>query len=93
MVRKGSEQVVLWPRYFDARLSRAEGRRVAKEYAVKDPTAEWIASAAKKAGFAPEVEEKARHPALPYKVVGRVLVKKRDSKEATVRQVAKRMSE
>jgi signal recognition particle subunit SRP19 len=92
MVSKGSDQVVLWPRYFDARLSRAEGRRVAKDQAVKDPDVAWIAAAAKKAGFTPIVEEEMRHPSIPYKVMGRVLVSKADGKEAVLRAVAEKMA-
>jgi signal recognition particle subunit SRP19 len=91
MVSKGADHVVLWPQYFDVRLSRAEGRRVAKPLAVKDPDVQWLAVAAKKAGFTPIVEESAHHPSIPYKTVGRVLVKKADGKEATIRAVAEKM--
>ncbi len=90
MVKKGDDHVVLWPRYFDASVSRAAGRRVPANLAVKKPDAAWVNSAAKKAGFSPELEPKARHPALPWKVVGRVLVKG-ESKEAVIRKVAQAM--
>lgn len=93
MVSKGDETVVLWPRYFDQRLSRAGGRRVPAELAVKKPDVDWVASAAKKAGFSPTVEEEARHPAVPYKAMGRVLVKAKGDKEAAIKRVAAKMAE
>lgn len=91
MVSKGDDNVVLWPRYFDRSVSRAAGRRVPKDMAVKRPDAAWVVSAAKKAGFKPELEAKARHPAMPWKTMGRVLIKAKGDKEAVIRKVAKEM--
>lgn len=93
MVSKGDDVVVLWPRYFDQRLSRAEGRRVPQKLAVKKPDAAWVASAAKKAGYAPTVEEEARHPAVPYKAMGRVLIEAKGDKEAAIQKVAAQMAQ
>lgn len=92
MVSKGDDTVVLWPRYFDQSVSRAAGRRVAKDLAVKKPDAAWVNSAAKKAGFDPVLEPKAKHPAIPWKVVGRVLIKGA-SKEAAIRRIAQVMAQ
>lgn len=91
MVSKGDKVVVLYPRYFDARLSRAEGRRVPKKFAVRNPDASWVASAAKKAGFDPDKQDSAAHPAVPYDPSGRVLVEPQGSKEKTIRAVAVEM--
>lgn len=91
MPRRGDEVVVLWPRYFDARRSRAEGRRVPKELAVRDPDAAWVHKAAERVGLEATLEEKARDPFLPWKVVGRVVVQGRGGKESTIRAVAQRM--
>ena len=92
MVRKGDSKFVLWPRYFDARLSRAEGRRVPEDLAVEKPDASWIEAAAKKAGLSPDLEEKSRDPAKPYVKSGRVLVAKKGPKEAAIRAVAEQMA-
>ncbi len=92
MVSKGDDTVVLWPRYFDRSVSRAAGRRVPADLAVKKPDAAWVNSAAKKAGFDPVLEAKAKHPAIPWKVQGRVLVKA-DSKEAAIRKIATVMAQ
>ena len=82
---------VFWPRYFDARLSRAEGRRVPTSLAVSKPEAAWVHSAAKKAGFEADLDENAKHPGVPYKVVGCVFVKQQGSKEAALQAVARQM--
>jgi signal recognition particle subunit SRP19 len=91
MPPKGDDTIVLWPRYFDAALTRAEGRRVPKPLAVAKPDSGWVLAAAKKAGYSAEKEEKAAHPALPYESVGRVLVKAKGRKEEAIVKVAKAM--
>ena len=91
MVSKGADSVVLWPQYFDRRLSRAEGRRVKADLAVREPDAKWVEAAARKAGLEATVEEKAHHPSLPYERPGRVLVKKAGPKEAILGKVAAQM--
>ncbi len=92
MVSKGSDQVVLWPRYFDASLSRKAGRRVPSKHAVKDPDVKWMYSAARKAGFTATIEDDVKDPAVPYRAVGRVLVAKDGSKDAVVQAVAQAMA-
>lgn len=91
MVSKGQGKIVLWPHYFDARLSRSAGRRVPSSLAVSSPDVKWIESAARKAGLDPVAEEGAKHPSIPYKVVGRVVIEAR-GKEEILRQVAKQMA-
>lgn len=92
MVSRDGGKVVLWPSYFDNRLTRSEGRRVPVALAVKGPDAAWIASAAKKAGFAAEIEESVTHPRRPFEKVGRVLIPKSSSKEAVIKAIAERMA-
>ena len=91
MVSKGHEGFVLWPHYFDASLSRAQGRRVGATIAVKDPDAAFVETAAKRLNLDPKVEEKLAHPSVPYERTGRVLVSKKGSKEAVIRLVATKM--
>ncbi len=93
MVSREDGTLVLWPRYFDQKLSRTAGRRVSKDLAVKRPDAAWVNSAAKKAGYKPELEAKARHPAMPWKVMGRVLIQTDDGKEVAIQKIAKMMAE
>lgn len=91
MVSKGADRFVLWPAYFDRSRSREEGRRVPESAAVRQPDAPWIENAARKLGLDPVVEEKAVHPSIPYERSGRVLVAKKGSKQAVLRQVGERM--
>jgi signal recognition particle subunit SRP19 len=93
MVSKGLDKFVLWPRYFDASLSRASGRRVKAGHAVKDPDAKWIEVAAKRLGLDPELDEAARHPGTPGERTGRVLVARKGKKESVVDQVGAKMRE
>ena len=93
MVSKGQNKLVLWPHYFDARRSRTAGRRVSSSLAVAEPDARWIESAARKAGLDVTLEEGAKHPSVPYKAVGRVVVAKAgSSKEDVLRRVAAKLS-
>lgn len=91
-MKRGDDIVVLWPRYFDRRLSRAQGRRVPSDLAVREPDAKWIESAAKKAGFDATLEESATDPRVPYRTGGRVVLSGKGDKEATIRKVAAQMA-
>ncbi len=93
MVSKGADRFVLWPHYFDASLSRAEGRRVKAEHAVNGPDAKWIEVTASRLGLDPQLEENARNPANPLEKGGRVLVAKKGSKESVLDAVGAKMRE
>jgi signal recognition particle subunit SRP19 len=93
MVSRGSDRVVLWPCYFDAQLSRAQGRRVPADAAVRGPDARFIEVAAKRLQLDPVVEEAARHPSIPYERSGRVLVAKRQAKQQAILEVGRKMHE
>jgi signal recognition particle subunit SRP19 len=71
---------VIWPAYFDAALTRAEGRRVSRELAVEEPTVEEIARAVKQVGYDAVVERDTTYP-REFEPRGRVLV--RDADDAT----------
>lgn len=92
MVSRDGGKVVLWPCYFDNTRTRSEGRRVPTALAVKGPDVAWIASAAKKAGYVPEIEESVKHPRIPFEKTGRVLLPKTSSKEQVIRAVAEKMA-
>ena len=93
MVSKGGRSHVLWPHYFDARRSRAEGRRVSEAVAVKGPDLAWMVTACERERLEFESEEDARHPSIPYQKSGRVLVDKAGPKQALVERVGRRMRE
>ena len=65
---------ILYPQYFDSRISREEGRRVPREMAVKRPNAIDVFHAAQSAGFDPELDPDSHHPAFWFHKAGRVLI-------------------
>ncbi len=66
---------VLWPAYFDAELSRKEGRRVSQSVAVSEPTVDEIATAVGQVGYDAVIERDVSYSREPHRQRGRVLVK------------------
>ncbi|WP_435349376.1 signal recognition particle subunit SRP19 [Haloarchaeobius sp. HRN-SO-5] len=81
---------VIYPAYFDAALSRSNGRRVPKELAVEDPEVDEIAKAVQQVGYDAVVERDVSYARESHRVRGRVLVKnpEDDSKNDIVQAVA-----
>jgi signal recognition particle subunit SRP19 len=87
-VRSRGERQVLWPAYFDVRLSREEGRMVPKSTAVDDPKCEEIVSALRKLGMEGKLEEGKAFPREWHKARGRVVVGKTTAKRELLKRVA-----
>jgi len=68
---------VIWPAYLDAERSRNEGRRVAADLAVPEPTVDEIASAVQQVGYDAVIERDRTYP-REYEPRGRVVVKGAD---------------
>lgn len=68
---------VIWPAFLDAERTRNEGRRVANEQAVADPTVDEIAKAVQQVGYDAVIEREKTYP-REYDPRGRVLVKGAD---------------
>lgn len=92
MVREQDEVVVIWPRYFEASISRSDGRRVSEDLALDDPSAGDIADVAEELGYPAIVEEDARHPSRPWDASGRVLVEDVDDKEALLKEIGRELA-
>ncbi|MCE4628442.1 MAG: signal recognition particle protein Srp19 [Desulfurococcales archaeon] len=87
------KRVVLYPAYFDARLSRSKGRRVPTSVAVKGVRAEDIARAAEELGFEAYVEPGA-YPRAWWLDDKRVVVEKAGkSKTEIIRLIAARLAD
>lgn len=71
---------VIWPAALDAECTRSEGRRVARDLAVPDPTVDEIAQAVQQVGYDAVIERDVTYP-REYEPRGRVLVK--DADDAT----------
>ncbi|MCD2204367.1 signal recognition particle subunit SRP19 [Halobacterium sp. KA-6] len=69
---------VIWPAYFDATLSRREGRRVPESLSVEDPTVDEVATAVQQVGYDAVVERDVAYPRQQWEDSGRVLVKGAD---------------
>ena len=54
--------IVLWPEYFDAGLTRAQGRRLPKELCVKNPSLDMIAKGAIVLDLDYAVHEEMKYP-------------------------------
>ena len=89
MVSREEEKFVVWPVYFDKSVSRLNGRKVSKKYAVEKPSIENISKAAKSLGLNPILEKESMHPKRNWKKEGRILIDKKDSKNKLLRQIAK----
>ena len=68
---------VLWPAYFDAGLTRSEGRRVPTDLAVDEPTVDEIADAVQQVGYDAVIEREKAY-SREFETRGRVLVKGAD---------------
>ena len=91
MVSKGEGKWVIWPVYFNKSVSRLNGRRISKKYAIEKPSSESIAKAAKSLGINPILEKNCSHPKKHWKKEGRILVDKGESKSKLLLQIAKRL--
>lgn len=87
MIRK--DGVILWPAYFDAKVSRKDGRRVPLRDAIQKPSVDDLLAACRKLGFEAEKVE-ASYPRTWFRKSGYVVVKTgvKLSKHSLIRKVA-----
>ncbi|MEF8849049.1 MAG: signal recognition particle subunit SRP19/SEC65 family protein [Candidatus Thermoplasmatota archaeon] len=91
MVSKGINKYVVWPIYFEKSVSRKQGRKVPRNYAVEKPSLEDIYKISKKMGLKPVKEEEASYPSRPRSKKGRVLIDKKDSKSNLLKKISKQL--
>jgi len=86
---------VIWPICFDAARSRRDGRSVAIQHAIPEPTLDMVIAAAIKAGFKPEIEREKKHPKTWHtaEAAGRILVPKTGPKSAILKRIAGSLKE
>lgn len=87
---KDDGKLVLWPVYFDINEPRP-WRRVPKELAVPEPTAEAIARIAAELRLKPVLEKGVCHPKRWWLAEGRVLIDVRGAKSVLLTQIAERL--
>ncbi|NYT07401.1 MAG: signal recognition particle protein Srp19 [Methanomicrobiales archaeon] len=80
-------QRILYPCYFNAGLTRSEGRRVPRSRAIRDPTLADVEKAVKRCRLRYRTEQKS-HPAYWWKNEGRIVVNWEQGKEKLLATVA-----
>jgi len=76
-----NETWVLYPEYFDTRLSRRMGRKAPLSYSVENPTLEELIEATRKTGLRiVRIERDKIHPANWIEKKGRIVIPKIDKK-------------
>ncbi|MFO8109247.1 MAG: signal recognition particle subunit SRP19/SEC65 family protein [Thermoplasmata archaeon] len=83
---------VIYPEYFDKRLSRKDGRRVPENLAIKSPTIEEINSVLNSYNIPNRIEKHKHHPSTWYEKRGRVLLSKQNiSKQNFLKKLSEKM--
>ena len=78
------EEMILWTRYFDSRLTRSQGRRVPKIASIPNPTLETLVWAARTSGIRKMRQEpEISHPSRPYSKEGRLVMPPKHALEVT----------
>lgn len=80
--------IVLWPSYFDSRVSRASGRKVARKMAVDAPTARMLYDSVRALDLDCILELDKAYPRFWHRREGRVLVEPKMKKTELISQVA-----
>ena len=74
MVRERDRRKIVWPSYFDVRLSRANGRRVPKAICVEKPDLSMLSEALQSMNLDFEIQKDSSFPARWWRREGRALV-------------------
>lgn len=84
---KEYDHLIIWLDYFNSTLSRAEGRRVPLDKAVKSPNLQELCQAAISLGYTPQPFQ-ARHPKRSYIQSGYIAVEKKMNKTKLIYELA-----
>jgi len=85
------DKVIIWPAYFDSTKTRNDGRRIPKSLAVPSPKILEIKEAAEKLGLECELVADVGYPKTPWLKTGMLLVKKNETKDKIIREIAKQL--
>ena len=85
-------KIIVWSIYFDANKTRTEGRRVPKNLAVSAPKIGELQRATKRLDLQAEIISNAAHPSSPWLKVGLLVIPKTESKDKTLKKIAKELS-
>ena len=76
--------IIIWPIYFDKKISRNKGRKISLDKAIEKPSLEKIAEAIKKLGYEIEIEKECSYPSFHWKKTGRIIIKNCKEKKSRI---------
>ena len=80
--------ICVWPQYIDKNLTLSEGRKIAKKYAVKEPSLSEIEHALKKLKLPYNIQKEKSYPGKWYKHSGRILVESDKTKLDLLKEIS-----
>ena len=83
--------LILWPSYFDSRVTRDKGRKVPKRDAFEAPTAHMVYEVVKSLGLDCILELEKSYPRYWFRSEGRVLVEPKLKKKDLIKKVASKL--
>ena len=85
--------ITIWPQYLNKNLTLKEGRKIAKEDAVSDPTISDVERAVKRLGLEYDIQKDVAYPGKWYEKSGRILVEWEGTKLELIREVSMKIKE
>jgi signal recognition particle subunit SRP19 len=76
--------LIFWPQYFEAKRTRAEGRRVPKKYAIERLDKNLLMKAAGQLGYNVQFERDYKYPKSWWDEPGRILINTKGKKKSKV---------
>ncbi|MBE6508538.1 MAG: signal recognition particle protein Srp19 [Methanobrevibacter sp.] len=80
--------ITIWPQYLNKNLSLKQGRKIALEDCVKEPTMNEIEKALKRLGLKYNIDKERAYPGKWYEKSGRVLVEWEGTKLELIKEVS-----
>lgn len=80
--------ITVWPQYMNSELSLGEGRKIAKDDCVKDPSINDIERAVKRLGLSYNLQKEFSYPGKWYEKSGRILVEWEGTKLELIREIS-----
>ena len=80
--------IAIWPQYMNKNLTLNEGRKIAKDDCVSDPTINDIERALKRLNLSHNIQKENAYPGKWYEKSGRVLVEWEGTKLELIRTIS-----
>jgi len=92
MARRERKTWIIFPEYFDKKLSRSESRRVPKKLAVNSPGIEELGEILSSWEIPNRIEKHQHHPSTWYESNGRVIIpKQKGSKQKLLKKIGEEL--